>query len=153
LRERGLIREVGVSNHTVAQTRALQAHLPFPIATAQPEFSAAALGAMRDGVLDHCMETGLLPLAWSPLAGGRLVSGDGVPTALGEVLDSIANDHGVSRAVIAVAFVLMHPSAPVAILGTQRIDRLAELSVAARVRLSRSEAYRIIEASDGRPLP
>ncbi|MEY4339047.1 MAG: hypothetical protein RLZ14_897, partial [Actinomycetota bacterium] len=41
LRERGLVAEVGVSNHTPAQVAALQAHLPMPLASTQPEFSAA----------------------------------------------------------------------------------------------------------------
>jgi len=153
LRERGLIGAVGVSNHTVAQTRALQRHLPFPIATTQPEFSASALDPLRDGVLDLCLETGMLPLAWSPLAGGRLATGEGVRSELVATLDAIASDHGVSRTVVAVAFVLGHPSAPVAILGTQSAERIIELSGAPMLRLSRAELYRIVEASDGRPLP
>ena len=37
LRDEGKIREVGVSNHTPAQVAALAAHLPFPIASNQPE--------------------------------------------------------------------------------------------------------------------
>ncbi|MEE9415026.1 MAG: aldo/keto reductase, partial [Acidimicrobiales bacterium] len=41
LRESGKIREVGVSNFTVAQYDALLAHLPFPIVSNQPQFSAA----------------------------------------------------------------------------------------------------------------
>lgn len=153
LRDRGLIGGVGVSNHTVAQTRALQAHLPFPIVSTQPEFSALALDPLRDGVLDLCMEVGLLPLAWSPIAGGRLATGDGVRPELITVLDAIAADHGVSRTVVAVAFVLGHPSSPVAILGTQNIARIVELSAATSLVLTRAESYRIIEASDGRPLP
>jgi len=153
LRDRGLIGGVGVSNHTVAQTRALQAHLPFPIVSTQPEFSALALDPLRDGVLDMCMEVGLLPLAWSPIAGGRLATGDGVRPELITVLDAIAADHGVSRTVVAVAFVLGHPSSPVAILGTQNIARIVELSAATSLVLTRAESYRIIEASDGRPLP
>jgi predicted oxidoreductase len=153
LRDRGLIGGVGVSNHTVAQTRALQAHLPFPIVSTQPEFSALALDPLRDGVLDLCMEVGMLPLAWSPIAGGRLATGDGVRPELITVLDAIAADHGVSRTVVAVAFVLGHPSSPVAILGTQNIARIVELSAATSLVLTRAESYRIIEASDGRPLP
>jgi len=153
LHERGLVGAVGVSNHTAAQTRALQAHLPFPIATTQPEFSALTLDPMRDGTLDLCLETGMLPLAWSPLAGGRLADGDRVRPELIGALDAIASDHGVSRTVIAVAFVLAHPSTPVAILGTQNPRRIEQLSIAPSVALSRTELYRIIEASDGRPLP
>ena len=71
LRREGKIGEVGVSNHTPAQVDALRAHLPFPIASNQPEFSAGCLAPVRDGTLDQCMQHGTTPLAWSPLAGGR----------------------------------------------------------------------------------
>ena len=61
-------------NHTPAQVAALQAHLPFPLVTNQPEYSAAHLDPLRDGTLDACMRDGIVPLAWSPLAGGRLAT-------------------------------------------------------------------------------
>ena len=151
--DRGLVRAVGVSNYTPSQTRALQAHLDVPLATTQPELSAVALDPIRDGTLDLCTETGMVPLAWSPLAGGRLATGEGVPPALVGCLDAIASDHGVSRAVVAVAFVMAHPTSPVAIVGSQNPERLGEIARARYVQLTRSEVYRIIEASDGRPLP
>lgn len=153
LRDRGLIRGVGVSNHTVEQTRALQHHLPFPLASTQPEFSAAQLAPMRNGLLDHAQSTSCRPLAWSPLAGGRLATGDGVPAELVKVLDDIASREKATRAAVAVAFVLSHPSRPVAIVGTQTPDRLGELARAIEVRLDRRDVYRIVQASDGVPLP
>jgi len=151
--DRGLVRAVGVSNHTPTQTRALQAHLTVPLATTQPQLSAVSLDPLRDGTLDLCAETGLLPLAWSPLAGGRLATGDDVAPAVIEALDLIASEHGVTRAVVATAFVLAHPTSPVAIVGSQNSERLRELARASAVKLTRAEVYRIVEASDGRPLP
>ncbi len=68
----GTVRAIGVSNFTVAQTRALQAHLDTPLVCTQPEFSPLALDPITDGTFDLAMETGLVPLAWSPLAGGWL---------------------------------------------------------------------------------
>lgn len=153
LRDAGKIREVGVSNHLPSQTDALQAHLPFPIVADQPEFSLTALGPLRDGVLDRCMQHGRVPLAWSPLGGGRLATGDGLPAELVEAMDDIAGREGVSRAVLAVAFVLAHPSAPVAVVGSQNPDRLAELAGAVDVTLDRDDVYRLIQASEGQPLP
>jgi len=108
---------------------------------------------MRDGTLDHCMKKSLVPLAWSPLAGGRVATGEGLRPALLEVLDGLAAREGVTRSAVAVAFVLAHPSRPVAILGTQSPARLAELARAVTVRLTRADLYRIVEASDGVPLP
>lgn len=153
LREKGKIREVGISNHTPAQHEALAAHLPFPLATTQPEYSPAELGPLRDGTFDLCMRDGVLPLAWSPLGGGRLLSGDGVRPELIATLDELAEREGVDRAAICIAFVLAHPSAPVAILGTQTPARLEAATAALGVTLTREDVYRVIQDSEGVPLP
>jgi predicted oxidoreductase len=156
LHDRGLVRKVGVSNHTPSQVRALSAHLglhQLSLATSQPEFSALRLNAMRDGSLDLCMELGILPMAWSPLSGGRLATGHNVPKALNLTLRQLAAREGVTPAVIAVAFVLAHPAGPVAIVGSQNPERLSELARATEVHLDRADVYAIIQASDGSPLP
>ena len=149
----GKIGAIGVSNHTVAQTEALRAHLSAPLVSTQPEFSVLTLDPLRDGTLDLCQQDGIVPLAWSPLAGGRLATGDGVAPAVMVVLDRLAAREGVDRTTIALAFVLAHPSAPVAIIGTQRAERIAAASAALRVTLDRRDVYALIEASDGHPLP
>jgi predicted oxidoreductase len=153
LRDEGKIREVGVSNHTPAQVAALAAHLPFPIATNQPEYSAVHLDPLRDGTFDACMRTGTVPMAWSPLGGGRLATGDGVRPELLEVIDSLAEREAVDRASIAIAFVLAHPAAPVAIIGSQTPERITGSTAALGVELSRRDVYSIIQASEGVPLP
>jgi predicted oxidoreductase len=153
LREEGKIREVGVSNHTPAQVDALRAHLPFPLASNQPEYSAVHLDPLRDGTLDACMRDGITPLAWSPLAGGRLATGDGLRPELLAALDAIAAREGVERSMIALAFVLAHPSAPVALIGSQRPARIAASTQALTVHLDRADVYGIVQASEGVPLP
>jgi predicted oxidoreductase len=153
LRAEGKVRAIGVSNHTAAQHQALEAHLGEPVATSQPELSVTHLDPLRDGVLDHCMATGAVPLAWSPLAGGTLATGEGAPPAVVEVLDRLAEREGVGRADVAVAFVLAHPSRPVAILGSQQPERLAAAPAALGVHLDRSDVYDLVVASDGQPLP
>ena len=154
--EAGKLGAIGVSNHTPTQVDALAAHLPpeVPVAANQVEFSAAHLLPLRDGTLDQCMRDQRMAVAWSPLGGGRLVAdgGDG-EAPLVAVVDQLAADHGVSRAVILAAFVLAHPSSPVVVIGTQNTDRMADLAGAVDVSLSRAECYRIIEASEGVPLP
>jgi predicted oxidoreductase len=162
LHESGKIRAVGVSNFTTAQYDALLRHLPFPIATHQPELSAWELAPLRDGVLDQCLRDGVAPLAWSPLAGGRL----GLPidaarreaegarlVALLEKLDAIAARQGVPRTAVALAWLLAHPAGIVPIVGTQQPARLAEALRAFDVVLTRREWYEIVVASQGHPLP
>ncbi len=153
LRDAGKIREAGVSNYSPSQYEALAAHLPFPLTSTQPEFSAVHLDPLRDGTFDLCMRDGVLPLAWSPLGQGRLADGQSVRTELLEVLDRLAAREGVERATLAVAFVLAHPAKPVALLGTQRPERLSSLAQATGVHLDRNDVYDVIEASDGVRLP
>lgn len=153
LRDDGKIREVGVSNHTPPQVAALAAHLPFPLASNQFEYSALHLDPLRDGTFDDCMRNARTPLAWSPLAGGRLATGDGVRPELLAVIDSLADREGVDRAAIAIAFVLAHPARPVAIVGSQTAERIVAGTAAFDVELSRHDVYSIVQASEGVPLP
>ena len=156
---KGKLAAIGVSNHTVAQVDALMAHLSegVPVAANQVEFSAAHLLPLRDGTLDQCMRDQRMAVAWSPLGGGRLADNgteaEGSEAQLIALLDELAANHGVSRAVILVAFVLAHPCAPVVVIGSQNTDRMADLAGAVDVSLSRAECYRIIEASEGVRLP
>lgn len=162
LRRDGKVREIGVSNFTRTQFDALQRHLPFPIATHQPELSPFCLDPLRDGVLDQCMERDVTPLAWSPLAGGRLgLAAEAARrepegarlVALLACLDGLAAREGVSRSAVALAWTLAHPSRPIVLLGTQRMERVREGLAALRVRLSRQDWYAVMQASQGGPLP
>lgn len=149
----GKVRCVGVSNHSPAQVRALAEYLEVPLVSVQPELSAAHLVHLHDGTLDQAMELGLAVLAYSPVGGGRIVTGEHVRPELLTVLDELAAREGVDRATLAIAFTLCHPSSPVAILGTQTVARLHEAQRALSVHLDRTDVYRIIEASQGVALP
>ncbi|WP_262689956.1 aldo/keto reductase [Kordiimonas aestuarii] len=160
LRSQGKIREAGVSNYSPSQFRALQANLDFPLASHQPEFSAMELGPLLDGTFDQCQETGALALAWSPLAGGLLIHGKTDEEekanrlyAVAAILDAIAAQNSVTRAAAALAFAMMHPARVVPIVGTQTPARIKEAASAARVRISRADWYRVVEASLGARLP
>ena len=137
----------------MSQISALQAHLEAPVVSSQPEFSAAHLDPLFDGQFDQCAEHDIAPLAWSPLAGGRLATGSDLPPDLVAVLDRLAEREGVDRATIALAFVLAHPTRPVAIIGTMKPERIAASAAAVRVELDRNDCYDIIEASRGEPMP
>jgi predicted oxidoreductase len=153
--ERGLVRHVGVSNFTPAQTRALMAHLDVPLVTTQPEFSALHLDPLVDGTLDLCAESGITPLAWSPLGGGRLgvAAAQGANAAVLASLDRLAALAGVDRTAVALAWVMRHPARPIPIIGTQRPERIRAAAVAAQLRLDRTEWYEVLVAARGEPLP
>ncbi len=153
--ERGLVREVGLSNFTVAHTRAVLAHLERPLATTQPQFSALHTEPLDDGTLDLCCEVGTTPLAWSPLAGGRLATApeDERAARVAPVLDRLAEREGVDRSAVALAWVMRHPAGAVPIVGSQRPERIRAAAAATRVRLDRRDFYDVLVASRGERLP
>ena len=116
----GKVREIGVSNHTPSQVEALSAHLPFPLVSVQPEYSALALNPLFDGVFDQAMARSMTVLAWSPLAGGRLASADNLNPQLAEIMQKLCAREDVDLPTLALAFTLAHPANPVAIIGTTK---------------------------------
>ena len=145
----GKTRAVGVSNFTAAQVAALQAHLPFPLASIQPELSPWVTAPLRDGILDQAMALGLGVLAWSPLGGGRISA----PGPVTDLLVAKARDSGVSVSAAAYAWILAHPSRPIPIVGSQRPERIREAAGTWRVEWSRQEWYELLQASMGERLP
>lgn len=156
----GKARAVGVSNYSLEQMRALQSFLDVPLAVTQPEISAWATRALTDGTLDHAQSSGLLPMAWSPLAGGALATGT-KPSGGGEqrfetligALDRIAAENGTTRDCIALAWLLAHPAGIVPIIGTQSPDRIRSAAGAFDVTMNRQDWYDIFEASLGHKMP
>ena len=155
LRSAGKIAEAGVSNYTPPQVAALRAYLPFELASTQPEFSALAIAPISDGVLDQAMQHGMGVMAWSPLGGGRLggASDDKRVQTVATALDEIAERQGVSRASVAYAWIMAHPSGAIPIVGSQQPERIAESVEALKVSLSRAEWYAVLTASRGERLP
>ena len=113
LKQQGKVREFGVSNFRPQQFSVLQRACSFPLIVHQVEISLAKLNPFDDGTIDQCLAEKVIPLAWSPLAGGRL--SDTLPIdinspdharriGLRETLDDIARDYGVSRTIIALAW-------------------------------------------------
>lgn len=149
----GKIGMVGISNYTQAQEDALRRFLKAPLVSLQSEYSLDALTMLRDGSLDRCMANETAFLAWSPLAGGRLISGDGMRPELMTKIDELAARENTDRAAIALAFVLAHPASPIAIIGSQNTARIEASAQALSVNLTRQDVYALIEAAEGTPLP
>jgi predicted oxidoreductase len=156
----GKVRAVGVSNFTPSQVRALKAHLDVPIVSTQPEISCLRTDSLFDGTLDQCQEDGMLALAWSPLAGGALMTGTAESSKNTEqlarvikVLDKLAEENQTNRASVAFAFLLTHPAGIVPIIGTQTLMRITSSTEALKIKLSRRDWYDILEANIGENMP
>ncbi|MCU0647198.1 MAG: aldo/keto reductase [Gemmatimonadaceae bacterium] len=152
LRDAGKVLAFGVSNHTPSQFAML--HRRIPLVTNQIELSPLALDALHDGTVDQAVDLGLPPMVWSPLAGGRLFAdADERTRRVRSALDAIARTHGVAPATVAFAWILRHPSRPIPITGSRRIDALREAVAAREVRLSAEEWYAVWQASMGHDVP
>ena len=71
----GLVRAVGVSNYSAAETRSMARALErrgLRLATNQIEFSLLRRAPETTGLLAACAELGVVPLAYSPIGQGRL---------------------------------------------------------------------------------
>jgi len=150
----GKIGEVGVSNFTQAQIAALAAFVTRPLASTQPEISPLRIDVFENGELDQAMMLGLVPLAWSPLGGGRLAEpASERESAVATALDAVARDRGVSRTVAAYSWLMAHPAGIVPIVGSQQVERIAEAARALTVRWTREEWYAVLIAARGEKLP
>ncbi|HVF94264.1 MAG TPA: aldo/keto reductase, partial [Sphingomonas sp.] len=131
----GKVRAIGVSNYTVAQSRALASFLTVPLATQQPEFSPLCTEPMTDGLFDEAIASGTAILAWSPLGGGRIAAPtDARETAVADALDAVAAKFGVGRAAATYSWIMAHPAGVIPIVGTQNAARIAELAEVGKVR-------------------
>lgn len=162
LKSAGKVREFGVSNFRPSQCAALQSACPMPLRVNQVEISLGHLAPFEDGTLDHGLEKNVTPMAWSPLAGGQLADGAKrlLPSqqnyklaAVNKELDTLAQAHGTSRMVVALAWLLKHPAGIVPIVGSTHPARIREAVRADSLELTREEWYRLLEAARGERLP
>ncbi len=148
----GKVLHFGVSNHTPGQVAMLRKR--HPVATHQFEFSLLQMKALADGTLEQCVDLGMQPMVWSPLGGGRLFSGqDEQPRRVRGVLAELGAAHGTAAATVAYAWLLRHPSRPIPVTGTGRIEGLREAAAALSLRLSAEDWYRVWQASIGYEVP
>lgn len=146
----GKVRAVGVSNHSPGEIEALQAFLPFPLASTQPEFSPLCAAPLLDGTFDHAIRARLAVLTWSPLGGGRLFD---PACAAGRLLAERGAAHGADPAAAALSWAMVHPARPVPIVGSQNPARILAAADAFKIEWTRAQWYAVLEAGTGRKLP
>lgn len=150
----GKIRSIGVSNFTIHQTAALNHFLDNKLVATQPEISPLRIACFENGELDQAMMSGMTPLAWSPLAGGRLANPQNPrDIAVAAELDRVAAAKGVSRTVAAYSWLMAHPAGIIPIIGSQQVGRIAEGVSALSVSWTRQDWYAVLVAARGEPLP
>lgn len=147
LRAAGKVRHFGASNFNPAQFELLNERVT--LVTNQIEFSPLCLAPLGDGTLDQAQRLRRRPMIWSPLAGGRLFD----HPAIAALLEELAARYGVTPGIIAYAWLLRHPSQPVVLTGSSRVEALREAAVAASVTLERQDWFALLRATTGTDVP
>jgi len=141
----GKVRSFGVSNFTPSQVKLLQSTVP--VGVHQLEVSVKDVSAFDDGRLDQCALDGIVPMAWSPLGGGKL------PNEMLTVLEPLATAFEVTPQAIALAWLLQHSSGILPVVGTTKAENLEAAQAALNIKLDRQQWYTIYQAATGTTLP
>jgi aryl-alcohol dehydrogenase-like predicted oxidoreductase len=173
LKERGLVRHIGVSNFSPAQIRRAQAVAP--VEAIQPQYSLIDRAAEAD-VLPLAQRDGIGVIVYSPMGSGLLTGsmtrnriaampGDdwrktdpefteprlSGHLALVDRLRAVAARHDTTPGAVAVAWTLRNPAVHGAIVGFRRPAQVDPVVGAANLELTSEEAAGI-EAASSRPL-
>lgn len=144
----GKVRAVGVSNFRPWDVRLLQSAMKTPLVTNQIELSLAAHDGFTNGDVAFHQEQGTPVMAWSPLAGGRLLAQ--ADSRLRERLAEIGAAHGADWSAVAVAWLLRHPARILPVLGTNSLARIASISDALKVQIDRMTWFELYSLALGR---
>lgn len=153
LLDRGLARDVGVSNHSLGRWQALERSLGRPVVSNQVELNLARPRALRD-LVPYAIAQDRLVIAYSPLGQGILAASEpprrngarlirrvmGAPSwsnaaSLRVAIAEVATAHGATPAQVALAWLIGQPNV-VAIPGARTVEQLEENVRAADLELS-----------------
>lgn len=171
LKQQGKVRYFGVSNQNPSQIELLNHYCGNKIIVSQLQLSIVHCdfidsglhvnvhndaGTVRDGgILEYCRLKGITIQAWSPFQYGMFegvfIDSDKFPE-LNRLMGELAEKYHVSKNAIAVAWILRHPAKIQAVVGSTNTQRIAEISQASNVTLTREEWYALYMAA-GKQLP
>ncbi|MDF1510216.1 aldo/keto reductase family oxidoreductase [Robertmurraya sp. DFI.2.37] len=151
LNEAGKVKHFGVSNFTPSQFEMLNSYLPFPLITNQIEISASQLQPFQDGTIDQCLQKRVAPMAWSPLAGGGIFSGeDEKSVRIKKALQEVGEELEIAEIdKIMFAWLLLHPAKIMPIIGSGKIERIKAAAESLQIVMTRQQWFKIWIASTG----
>lgn len=155
LRKEGKVLHFGVSNFTPLQFETLNSFTEERLVTNQVEISPYCLEHFENGNIDFFLKEKIRPMAWSPVAGGRLLNPhDDKGPRIMRVLKEVAEELNVSPVdKVIYAWMLMHPVKMMPIIGTGKIERIRYAVGALQVGMNLEQWYKIYIAALGKELP
>ena len=155
LKKSGKVLHFGVSNFTPIQFEMLNSYTDERLVTNQVEISPYCLEHFENGNIDFFLKERIKPMAWSPLAGGKLINpldekGKQIYKALFEVAAELGAD---SIDEVIYSWIINHPCKIIPVIGTSKIERIKWAVGALSREMSLEQWYKIYNASTGRELP
>jgi predicted oxidoreductase len=145
LKQQGKVLHFGVSNFTPSQFDLLQSYLSFPLVTNQIEISLFNHQTLFDGSLDHLYKLKTSAMAWSPLGGGKSMSGEVV-----QKLQSLQQKYNASESQLLYAWLLKHPSTIFPVMGTTKPERIVEGAKSMNINLDRQDWFEMLKIASGK---
>jgi predicted oxidoreductase len=144
LQLRGKIKHVGVSNFNVQQHKLFASRLSEEVVTNHFELNLLQTKALEDGRLDFIKEQYSKPMAFGPLADGRILQGqDAKALAIRKVLSSLTEKYQSNIEQIAVAWI--HKLGALPIIGSLSKERIHNAATAGDIQLSYQDWHQIHE--------
>lgn len=155
LHKLGKVLHFGVSNFTPQEFKTLQSRLSMQLITNQIEISPYSLEHFYNDNIYFLMEKKINPMAWSPLAGGKLFNPDDDKSErINKALKLVAKDLNIEELDIVVySWLLSHPLGIFPISGSGKIHRLKNAVRALDIKLNKEQWYAIYTASLGYKVP
>lgn len=149
LKKAGKVRFFGVSNFKATQFEVMNNY--FPLVTNQVEASLLNPKTFFDRTFDRCMETRAVPMAWSPLGGGRVFTQleNKQVQRVRKVAIELGEKYNAGIDQILLAWLMKHPSQVRPVVGTARIERMEAAVNAIDINLTQEEWFELLEASRG----
>ena len=155
LKKTGKVLHFGVSNFNPLQYEMLNTFTDEKLVTNQVEISPFCLEHFENGNIDYFLKEKIKPMAWSPLAGGRLMNPqEEKGQRIGRALSEVAEELNVSELdKIIYCWILKHPASIIPIAGTSNIEHIKNAVEAGNIDMSLEQWYKIYTASMGKDLP
>jgi len=142
----GKAKHIGVTNFSVFQHQLLASYLRIPIVTNHIELNLMNTSAIEDGRIDYIKQCFSKPLAWAPLAGGKILNGeDEKAVRLRGKLEEIGSKYDANIEQTAVAWLMKLGTLP--IIGSLSENRIRNAASASDIKLSHQDWYEIYQTT------
>jgi predicted oxidoreductase len=146
LQLRGKVKHIGVSNFNVQQHKLIASRLSNEVVTNHFELNLLNTKALEDGRIDFIKENYSKPMAFGPLADGRILNGnDQLAISVRKSLEVIAAKYNSNIEQVSVAWIYKLGALP--IIGSLNKERIQNAATASDIQLTHADWHYIYEST------